>query len=125
MFMAMRGSLQSDNSRQSRLPVALGFVSGVLVGLAAVVAAIASAGAGHGNYVAARALFPVPMLLTFYQGDSFGLLSMIVALAQFPFYGVLVAWTYGRKSSVPLLTVSLVHLLAGAICFLGALPNFS
>lgn len=121
----MRGSLQSGDSRQSRLPVALGFVSGVVIGLPAVVAAIASGGAGHGHYVAVRALFPIPMLLTFYQGDTFGLLSMIVALAQFPVYGALLAWSYVQSSYVPLLTVSLVHLLTGVICFSGALPNFS
>jgi hypothetical protein len=125
MFTMMIGSLKSRDSRQSRLTIVLGLVAGVVVGLLAVLAAIASGGAGHGHYVAARALFPVPMLLTFYQGDTFGLLSIVVALAQFPFYGALLAWSYVQRSYVPILILSLVHLLTAVICFSGALPNFS
>ena len=60
--------------------VVVGAVVGVLIELPALYAAIVSGGAGHGQYFAARALFPVPMVMTYYQGDRIGLLSISLAL---------------------------------------------
>jgi hypothetical protein len=66
---------------------------GVLIGagvtpIALLVAAI-SGGAGHGHYVFARLLFPIPMLLARLTGDTISLPSVALALAQFSLYGLL------------------------------------
>jgi hypothetical protein len=105
--------------------VVVGFALGVLVAVPAVVAAAASGGAGHGNYVAARALFPTPMLLTFFEGDRIGAFSVVIGLLQFPVYGTLLGWSIARKNWVPTVMVTLAHLVAGTVCFAAKLPNFS
>jgi hypothetical protein len=111
--------------RRSFGPVVFGTVAGVLIELPAIFAAVGSAGAGHGDYVEARVLFPVPMLLTQYQGGTIGMLSISVALLQFPFYGGLLCWTLVRKAYAPLVAVGLLHLVTAFICFAGVLPSFS
>ena len=105
--------------------VVVGAVVGVLIELPALYAAIVSGGAGHGQYVAARALFPVPMVMTYYQGDRIGLLSISLALVQFPFYGGLIGWALARKAYVAIVAVVAIHLVAASLCFSGAVPNFS
>ena len=105
--------------------VVVGAVVGVLIELPALYAAIVSGGAGHGQYVAARALFPVPMVMTYYEGDRIGLLSISLALVQFPFYGGLIGWALARKAYVAIVAVVAIHLVAASLCFSGAVPNFS
>ena len=96
---------------------------GLLLEFPALLAAFASAGAGHGDYVMTRALFPVPMLLTL--GSTIGPLSLGLGFVQFPFYGGLLGWTLVRKNYLPLVLVGSLHLLATIVCFSGALSNFS
>jgi hypothetical protein len=105
--------------------VVVGAVVGVLIELPALYVAIVSGRAGHGQYVAARALFPVPMVMTYYQGDRIGLLSISLALVQFPFYGGLIGWDLARKAYVAIVAVVAIHLVAASLCFSGAVPNFS
>jgi hypothetical protein len=83
-----------------------------------------SAGAGHGDYVFARALFPIPMLLTLLDG-TFGPVSVGVALLQFPLYGALLTWTIWRNSYWAIAIAGMVHLVAAGACFAGLIPNFS
>ena len=105
--------------------VVVGAVVGVLIELPALYAAIVSGGAGHGQYVAARALFPGPMVMTYYESDKIGLLSISLALVQFPFYGGLIGWALARKAYVAIVAVVAIHLVAASLCFSGAVPNFS
>ena len=105
--------------------VAVGFVWGVLITLPAVVVAFASTGAGHGHYLAARVLFPAPMLLTRLDDDTFGPLIMGAGLLQFPIYGALLGWVIARKSYFPAVAVTFAHIAAASACFAGTLPNFS
>jgi hypothetical protein len=105
-------------------PVALGAALGSLLGVAALFAAFMSAGAGHGDYVAARALFPAPMLLTELEG-SIGVLALGTALAQFPLYGALLGWARVRKAYLPATIAGSLHLVAAMLCLSGALPGFS
>ena len=97
----------------------------MVVGIPAVMAAVAQGGAGHGGYVAARALFPVPMLLTLLQDDSIGAFSIAVGLLQFPIYGALLGWSVARKNWIPAVAVILAHIIAASVCFAGIFPNFS
>ncbi|KRA83624.1 hypothetical protein [Altererythrobacter sp. Root672] len=120
--------LVEDSSGQ-RLKPALGAVMsgsavGLLLAIPAIFAAVISSGAGHGHYVAARALFPTSMLLTLLEG-SIGVLSVSVALLQFPVYGGLVAWGFVRKTYIPAAVAGSLHLVAALVCFAGTLPNFS
>lgn len=91
----------------------------------AIVIAILSGGLGHGDYAAARALFPVPMLLTLLQNDTIGVLSIGLGVLQFPIFGALLGWCVERKSYFPAVVVILAHVIAASICFAGTLPNFS
>ena len=105
--------------------VAAGFGLGVVPELAALIIAIASSGAGHGEYVAARALFPAPMLLTLFEGGQLGPLSLALGLLQFPLYGALVVWSASERKTLFPIAVAFAHLAAAMICFSGVLSNFS
>ncbi|HEX8481440.1 MAG TPA: hypothetical protein VF650_06030 [Allosphingosinicella sp.] len=96
----------------------------MLFALPALGAAVLSAGAGHGDYAAARALFPLPMLLTLVEG-SIGPLAGGMALLQFPLYGALIGWSRAQRSYNPLIALACLHLAAAIACSSGLLPSFS
>jgi hypothetical protein len=99
----------------------LGALLGALVTPLALFVAMISAGAGHGDYLAARLLYPVPMLLTWITGDTITNISLALAFAQFPVYGYLV----GRFRPAGLFVVAVAHGIPAGPCFCGMLPNFS
>ena len=113
----------------NRLPrygaYAAGLVVGLLVEIPTLMLAIGSAGAGHGDYAVARALFPASMLLTLLEGDTIGAISITVGLLQFPIYGLVVAWCVIRRNYVPAVVITFLHTIAAIICFSGTLPSFS
>jgi hypothetical protein len=107
-------------------PLIIGVAAGVLVTPAAVVLAVLSAGAGHGHYEAARALFPYTMLLTLLSGDTITLPLIALALVQFPLYGLALGLAAGKgRLAWALLLLSAAHAVAALACFSGAVPNFS
>lgn len=115
---------RKTNSKSTLHAVGGGAAQGALVSLLALGLAILSGGAGHGGYGAARALFPLPMLLTLVEG-SIGPLSGGTALLQFPLYGALLGWSRLHKSYGALILVGLLHLVGAIVCSSGVLPNFS
>jgi hypothetical protein len=58
-----------DGAKKLALWVLIGAIRGAGLELPALLLAIVSAGGGHGDYVAARVLFPLPMLLTRLEGE--------------------------------------------------------
>jgi len=110
--------------RNAVLAVLTGVSLGTLIEPAAMLVAMMSGGAGHGSYVAARLLFPLPMLLTLVDG-RIGMFSAGLAMLQFPFYGALLGLTIWRKSWGAAMAVASLHLAAAVACFAGILPNFS
>ena len=110
--------------RSATIAVVIGCALGVLFAMPALLAAFISSGAGHGHYVAARALFPGSMLLTLVEG-SIGTVSIAVGLLQFPVYGGLLGWTIARKRYLPALVAASAHMVAALVCFSGVLPSFS
>ena len=116
---------QSKTDRASALSATLiGAMFGALIEGPAVVAAISSAGAGHGSYIAARVLFPLPMLLTLVEGEI-GPVAAIAALLQFPIYGALFGWSIWRRKPFGAAILVSLHVVAAGACFGGALPTFS
>jgi hypothetical protein len=112
------------NFRNAFFAILAGVALGTLIELPALLVAIASSGAGHGDYVAARALFPLSMLLTLLEG-SIGVFSGGLALLQFPLYGALLGWARWRRSYGAVILVASLHLVAAIACFTGILPSFS
>ena len=101
----------------------MGVVGGILrvvVTPFAVIAAMISGGGGHGHYVAARVLYPLPILLAELLG-GLTVPLIVFALAQFPIYGVLGGsfWPKG------LIWILAIHFIALAICFSGFVSGFS
>ncbi|AGB46496.1 hypothetical protein LB516_17845 [Mesorhizobium sp. CO1-1-7] len=98
--------------------------AGLLFGLCATpvafLLALFSAGAGHGDYVLARILYPIPMLATLLTDNTITGLSLGLAVAQFPAYGAFVAQA-GRAGW---LALGLVHVIAIATAFSGVLDYF-
>lgn len=103
----------------------VGFAIGVLITVPALITALASGAAGHGHYVAARALFPIPLLLTPYEGDTIGPVSIAIGLLQFPIYGAVLGRSIDRRNYLPGAVMIAAHVLAAIDCFSGTLPNFS
>jgi len=94
----------------------IGLLIGTVITPVALFLAVASAGAGHGDYVLARALYPFSILST-HLTDSITVVGLALACAQFPLYG----WFFGaacekKKTSVALITTS-AHAVAVALTF--------
>jgi hypothetical protein len=116
------GAVRSPKPVANATLVGIGL--GILIELLALAVAIISGGAGHGDYVAARALFPTSMLLTLLEG-RIGAFSIAIGLSQFPLYGGLLGWGIARRTYRPAALLALAHLGAAAVCFAGTLPNLS
>lgn len=106
-------SQQNDNS------VLWGVLSGVLATIVASPIALVSAGAGHGDYVLARILFP-------FAGLIIGLgpvwlpeaIFFATALLQFPAHGAVIGAASGRNNDGwAILGVLAVHALAVGASF--------
>lgn len=103
----------------------IGLVLGALVTPIAFFFGIASAGAGHGHYVAAKVLFPVTMLSTLAVGSITTPLLLLGAV-QFPVYGWFIGSSIrgGPRSPGFWLPIA-IHFLALALNFWIPNPNFS
>ena len=86
---------------------------------------IASGGAGHGNYFLAKLLFPFTMLSTIVFG-SITAPFIVLAVAQFPAYGVILgrANEKGRLMRAACAVLA-VHVLAAVACLMWIGENFS
>ncbi|RVD73653.1 MAG: hypothetical protein E5Y89_18470 [Mesorhizobium sp.] len=82
--------------------------------------ALFSAGAGHGDYVLARLLYPMPMLATLLTNNTITSVSVVLAVAQFPAYGAFAA-PGGRTRW---LSLGILHTVAIAAAFSGLLDYF-
>jgi len=98
--------------------------AGLLIGLGftpvALLLALFSAGSGHGDYMLARLLYPIPMLVTLLTNNTITGLSVWLAVVQFPAYGVFAA-PGGR---VRWLSLGILHAVAIAAAFSGLLGYF-
>ena len=86
---------------------------------------IGSGGGGHGDYFWAKLLFPYTMLSAFLFG-SITVPFILLAVAQFPLYGVGLGYARGGGRFFRLAFILLlVHAAAVAVVFLLAEENFS
>jgi len=67
---------------------ALAAAIGLVIGLSAIAFAIFIAAAGHGSYVPAVIFFPLTMLSTLWTSDAVTVPAMILAVVQYPAYGM-------------------------------------
>jgi len=73
---------------------------------------VGSGGAGHGDYRLAMMLFPYTMLSTFVF-DSITVPSIVLAIIQFPLYGIALGYANQRGRFVRVaIFLSIVHGLA-------------
>ena len=86
---------------------------------------IASGGAGHGNYLLAKLLFPFTMLSTRVFG-SIVAPFILRAIIQFPAYGfILGAANVRRTMFLPAIGIVLLHSVAAIACFFIVGPDFT
>lgn len=85
---------------------------------------IQSAGAGHGDYLVTKLLFPWTMLSTFFLG-SITAPFIALAIIQYPTYGLILGFANrdGRLPSVMIVLLS-IHILLGAVCLIVPNQNF-
>ncbi len=102
----------------------LTFLAACILTPFAVILALALAGAGHGSYFAAKILFPYTMLSTHWL-EAITIPFVILALVQFPLYGLFLAFGSRKQHYWSLaLLILIVHMLAVALCFVIPMPAF-
>lgn len=114
-------------SRRRLIVVALpGLLAGLLFTPIALLLSLISAGAGHGHYVAARALYPIPMSIAI-ATEHIGAPSLGLALLQYPAYGALIGLAIGARRRWLLIAAisAALHLLATYFCFFGSSQQFA
>lgn len=91
----------------------------------ALIVGLISAGAGHGDYLVAKILFPYTMLSTALY-DSITDLFFAAAFVQFPLYGVILAFAGERRRFYSFaFLLALIHTSTVALCFVIGSKNFS
>ena len=86
---------------------------------------IGSGGGGHGDYFWAKILFPFTMLSALLFG-SITVPFILLAVTQFPLYGIGVGYAHGGGRSARLAIILLLaHTAAAAVLFLLNDENFS
>ena len=88
----------------------------------ALLLALSSGGAGHGDYILAAILFPYTLLSTAVN-ETITSAFVVVAVVQFPLYGVILALAGERRSFVAVALVC-VHIAAVVLCFFLASDSF-
>lgn len=103
-------------SRGTRAAAAgAGAAFGAAVTVPAVIIAFISGGFGHGDFVAFKVLYPIPLLLAnIFENLAPGVL--LIGLFQFPLYGALLFMGTLRSASV-LAALLVIHVLAVIACF--------
>ena len=98
-------------------------VKGILLGMiltpACFFLAMLSAGAGHGNYILAKLLYPFPILATL-VGDV--RIPIALAFLQFPAYGALVGYARTQGAKWYVMVAGVLHLVAVVATFLAEVP---
>lgn len=99
----------------------VGLVLGALITPVALFAAMWSGAMGHGDYVGAKLLYPIPMLLTF--NSVIGPVQIALAVVQYPVYGF-VYGSHGAQRDRLLRWIVGAHIVCTLLDFV-VLPNFS
>ena len=118
---ALPGLTQALDLMKKRWRQLSGILIGTVIAPVALLAAIVSADAGHGDFLLAKILFPYSLLLTRLAGDTITDPLIGLALIQFPLYGLAATSFSTARPKVYLLAL---HTICAILCFSGLLPNF-
>jgi hypothetical protein len=100
------------------------FVGSVALTIAGACIAVASMGAGHGDYFWVKVIFPSVMLSTVIFG-FIPIPLLVLALFQFPAYAFLMGFAYSQhRLWMGLGMILSIHLVAVLLCFAIRMPNF-
>jgi len=115
--------MMAEITRSHRLGVLL-VTGSTVIGAGLLYLAVAAAQVGHGTYVPAMMLFPYTMLSAVAL-DAITAPFAIVAVIQFPLYGILV-WIglMRNRSGAVATTLAVLHLLAAFGCYLAVPVSF-
>jgi len=96
----------------------------VLVQLMACLVTLFCAAAGHGSYIPAMLLFPITMISTYPYGSILKPF-IVLAMIQFPVYGIILAFAYYKKRLQIIGTYLLIfHALAIMVAMLFTNDSF-
>jgi hypothetical protein len=95
-------------------------IASIIVTPIALFLGLASAGAGHGDYILATFLFPYAILfISAVSGEAPAFMVITLAVAQFPIYGIILGLAAEKKRFLFwLLVLVAVHALMTIVCFL-------
>ncbi|WP_269525990.1 hypothetical protein [Coraliomargarita parva] len=94
-----------------------GTLVGILVTPVALLLSIMSAGAGHGNYLAAKFLYPYSMVSTYFF-ESIMLPFVVLAFVQYPVYGCLFGRAYvAKKERFAAWSVCVLHVVCVVLLY--------
>ena len=98
------------------------FIFSIVATPFALLAGLFSAGAGHGNYFVAKIVFPYTILSTIFF-HSITIPFLLLAIAQFPLYGIVLSFFSGKR--FPIFILALIHLSMVMLCLLLVGEDFS
>jgi hypothetical protein len=99
-------------------------IGGILITPFCVLLAILSSGAGHGNFLYAKILFPYTMLSAL-QERLISMPFLLFGIFQFPLYGLIYARAMKkRKQGSVAIVLVIAHILAVILCLQLANPNY-
>ncbi|MGX5847866.1 hypothetical protein ACWGTO_12425 [Mesorhizobium sp. PL10] len=116
-------ALPSGGIMRPKFSSRAGFLVGLGITPIAFFLALYSAGSGHGDYVLARLLYPIPMLATLLTNTTITGLSIGLAALQIPAYGAFVGQAGAGR--LRWLALGVFHGVAILAAFSGALASFS
>ena len=93
----------------------IGLAIGTVICFPCLLLAVFAAGGGHGTYLPAKILFPFAMLATVF-GRSVTLFYAVLALLQFPIYGLLLGAAFrSRRFLLCVIILSCAHFSVAAV----------
>jgi hypothetical protein len=99
-----------------------------IVGVVALYFSVVAMGGGHGGYLPAKLLFPLPMASVLFT-SVISPFAVVAAFLQFPAYGVcLFLGIQARRTVGVAITLVIFHVVSAALCLLllrgGDFPSF-
>jgi hypothetical protein len=95
----------------------------MIVEVIALFLAFLSAGAGHGDYLYCKLLFPIPMYIAIVEG-SIGIISAVPALVQYPLVGLAPFLLSFRRATYFYAVLAIVHIAFVAIVLMHPSTHF-
>jgi len=100
-------------------------LAGVLIEVILLIVCVFLAGGGHGTYIPMKIFFPYTMLSTI-NNTSISGAFIIIAIIQYPIYGIIVQYAKSEKlKRTRFAIISVIHIIAMILALILGNENFN